>query len=70
MSDRPETPEQTLADDLLLGAEQIGKYIGATTEQTYYLFKKRKSPIGKHGKILIASKAKLNRHASKITSGS
>ncbi len=32
---------QPLADDLPTGAEEIGKFIGKTTRQTYYLLENR-----------------------------
>ena len=44
-------PTQPLADDLLTGAENIGKFIGKTTRQTYYLLENRKLRAFKLGAI-------------------
>jgi hypothetical protein len=64
------SPSDRLADDLLLGAKSIGDFIGRSEDQVYYLARVGKWPIGRLGKDLIASKAKLTSHANKITSGS
>jgi hypothetical protein len=61
---------ERLADDLLLGAKSIGEFIGASEDQVYYLARVGKWPIGRLGKDLIASKARLTSHAHKVTSGS
>jgi hypothetical protein len=67
MTDQPPNTRQTLADDLLDGADQIGKFIGKTPEQVYYLHRSGKLPIGKFGKGLLASKARLTSRIQKIT---
>ena len=57
-----------LSDDLLYGAEAIRSYIGAkNVDQIYYLSREGLWPIGKLGRMLIASKRQLDRQADKIT---
>jgi hypothetical protein len=72
MSDPLESAEaEKLSDDLLIGAEPIRAHIGAkNVDQVYYFARTGHWPIGRLGKMLIASKARLNRHARKLTSGS
>jgi hypothetical protein len=56
--------------DLLRGAEAIADYLNQlsskeddwNTEDVYYAHRAKKLPIGKYGKELIASKAKLAKH--------
>jgi hypothetical protein len=52
-------------DDLLEGADEIGAFINKKPTQVYYIHKTKKPPLGKYigkvGKELIASKAKLTR---------
>ena len=60
--------------DLLVGARRIAEYItslGVPVDESdvYYLHRSKKWPIGKHGRDLIASKRRSNRHAEKITRG-
>jgi hypothetical protein len=69
-----ESPEaekaETLADDLLDGAEEIRAYLGAkTVDEIYYAYRAKIWPIGKIGKKYIASKRRLTRHANKLTQG-
>jgi hypothetical protein len=72
MPDPLESPEvERLADDLLIGAEAIRPYIRAkNVDQVYYFARTGHWPIGRLGKMLVASKRQLDRHARKITSGS
>ena len=61
-----------LAGDLLVGAKAIAKHISSLgvpvdAGDVYYLHKVGKWPIGKHGRDLIASKRRLDRHGQKIT---
>jgi hypothetical protein len=75
VSDESAKPNERPADDLIRGAEKIGAFIGLTKEQTYYEARRKREnkpgawPIGKDGKELIASRARLTRHAHKLTSG-
>jgi hypothetical protein len=66
-----QSPEQTIAADLLIGAEKICEYIqalgfNATVDTVYYAKKTGRWPITKHGNTLLASKSKLTRHARSI----
>jgi hypothetical protein len=71
VSDESAKPNERPADDLIRGAEKIGAFIGLT----YYEARRKREnkpgawPIGKDGKELIASRARLTRHAHKLTSG-
>jgi hypothetical protein len=58
-----ETTKQAerLADDLLIGAPAIAAELGVEVAAVYYIFKKKRLPIGKFGKNLIASRSKLRR---------
>jgi hypothetical protein len=73
MDDQSEKSGERLADDLLRGAEKIAEFLGLTKEQLYYEARRKRDkkegawPIGKDGKELIASKARLTRHAHKLT---
>jgi hypothetical protein len=58
MLDRSDTK---LADDLLVGARAIGEEIGEDENGVYYLYKKKRLPIGKLGKTLIATRTGLRR---------
>jgi hypothetical protein len=53
--------ETKLADDLLVGARAIGEEIGESVDVVYYLHRTGKLPIGKLGKILIATRSGLRR---------
>jgi hypothetical protein len=59
---------ERLADDLLIGWRQIAAELGCSRRQVYYLVETQKLPIGKFGKSLIASRAKLRRAANALTS--
>jgi hypothetical protein len=70
ITDMTEEKPAGLADDLLIGAEAIAAFLGVDV-QTVYSFRrtKKKLPIGKLGKNLIASKRKLERAMGTLTSG-
>jgi hypothetical protein len=59
---------ERLADDLLIGAPAIAAELGCSKRQVYYFVEMKKLPIGKFGKNLIASRAKLRRAADALTS--
>ncbi len=61
--------DETVADDLLKGAAEIAAFLGVTTSELYYLHKCKRYPIGKLGKILIASKRQLRRAHRVMTAG-
>ena len=57
-----------LSDDLLYGAEAIRAYLGAeNVDQIYYMAREGHWPIGRLGRMLIASKKRLDSRADKIT---
>lgn len=56
-----------LSADLLFGAEAIAAFVGVEPSQIYYIRKSKKLPIGKLGKILIASRRRLKRAAADLT---
>jgi hypothetical protein len=60
--------QQELADDLLKGARAIGAFLGVPPSAVYHIAKTKRMPIGKLGKDLFASKAKLRRAAAQLTS--
>jgi hypothetical protein len=53
---------------LLIGARAIADELGIPVHAVYHIVKKRRLPIGKLGKTLIASRAKLRRAANALTS--
>ncbi len=57
---------QPLADDLLTGAEEIGKFIGTTTRRAYYLLEKGELPAFKLGAIWHGRKTTLLTHITKL----
>ncbi len=50
-----------IGDDLLFGAIAIADELGVEPHQVNYIYKTRKLPIGKMGKMYIASKRQLRR---------
>ena len=58
---------ERLSDDLIFGAEAIGAEIGKTSSQVYYIAQKKKLPIGRLGKQLIASRTRLRRAVAALT---
>lgn len=67
-----ETTEQTkterLADDLLVGAPAIAEFLGMTEKAVYHLASKKRIPVGKMGKNLIARRSALKRAIVSMTS--
>jgi len=60
----PERNErESLADDLLIGAEAIAAELGVSEAAVYHLHRKKRLPIGKLGKNLVALRSKLRRAA-------
>lgn len=55
-----------LADDLLYGAEDIGKFIGRNARQVYHLVDKGNLPAGTIGTVLMASKRRIREHYAKL----
>jgi len=67
--DTTETADETgrAGDDLLVGAHAIADYLRMTEKVVYHLAAKKRLPIGKLGKNLIASKRKLKRALAALT---
>jgi predicted DNA-binding transcriptional regulator AlpA len=60
-------PRETVAQDMLLGAEEIAAFLGISIAQVYHYARLKRLPIGKIGKNLIASKRALQRAYTKLT---
>jgi hypothetical protein len=67
-SSQPPPQAERLGSDLLIGASDIGRELGLSESAVYYLHRKKLLPIGKLGKLLIASRRKLRRAAQSLTS--
>jgi hypothetical protein len=73
MFDDPTDPDERCAADLLLGAAKIAVFLNelglveVKPGDVYYLHKAKRLPITKFGKRLIASRARIRRHANKLT---
>jgi hypothetical protein len=67
MTEEIQKPER-LADDLLVGAAAIAQELGISQDAVYYIHRKKRLPVGKLGKNLIASRSKLRRAANALTS--
>jgi hypothetical protein len=57
-----------VADDLLIGAAAIAAELGVNARAVYLLNEKKRLPIRKLGKNLIASRNQLRRAAKALTS--
>lgn len=60
---------QTVGDDVLEGAEAIGKFIGVNRRRAHYLLERHEIPAGKVGSRWVASKSALTEHYARITRG-
>jgi hypothetical protein len=67
MNEKTDEKPERLGDDLLIGAEAIAAELGVDAHTVYYFHRKRKLPIGKLGKNLIASRRKLQRALAALT---
>jgi hypothetical protein len=65
MTEETQKPER-LADDLLVGAAAIAHELGISEDAVYYIHRKKRLPIGKLGKNLIATRTKLRRAAHNL----
>jgi hypothetical protein len=63
------TGADSLADDLLRGAEAIGDFINEPVRRVFYLAERKLLPIGRLGGGLIASKAALRQRYDQLTRG-
>jgi len=57
-------PADTLADDLLNGAQAIADYLGFELRETYHALERGYVPATKRGRVWIGSKRRLRRHYS------
>jgi hypothetical protein len=62
-TEQTESEAERLGDDLLIGAVAIADELRAKPHQVNHIFRTRKLPIGKMGKLYIASKKQLRRAA-------
>jgi len=60
--------KERLADDILYGAAEIARFIGVSEMQVYHLARKKRIPVGKLGKTLVASRRALKRALTQLTS--
>jgi hypothetical protein len=73
MSNDIESSDQQVAADLLRGGPRIARKLqelgwgNGEPDVAYYAYKVGSWPIGKIGKNLVASDARLTRHAKKMT---
>lgn len=58
---------QTIAEDMLHGADKIAAFVGISKAQVYHAARLKTLPIGKFGWKLIASKRALERALRKFT---
>jgi hypothetical protein len=57
------------AEDLLVGAREVGEYLGRTPNVAYRLLTAGAIPCGRVGRLYVASKRTLDRHFADLTSG-
>lgn len=58
-----DTPRsETLADDLLNGAEEIAAFVGKDVRQVFYQLQRGYLPGTKVGRLWVGSKARLRSH--------
>lgn len=57
----------SLADDLLIGADAIAAELGMSKGTIYRLYRANLLPIGKLGKVLVASRSKLRQAVQQMT---
>jgi hypothetical protein len=60
--------KEKIADDLLIGAAAIAAELGVNEDAVYHLARTKRLPIGRLGRNLIASRAKLRRAALALAS--
>jgi hypothetical protein len=59
-----EQPEQTLAQDLLIGAAAIAKYIGISERACRHQLDRKQIPHRRMGRLIVGSRSTLRRHFS------
>jgi hypothetical protein len=55
-----------LADDLLHGAAEIGKYLGISERAAFHQIANGQIPTVKMGRLIVASKTVLRRHFAPV----
>ncbi len=63
-------PDNTLADDLLVGGEAIAGFLGMDPRRIFYHLAAGHIPATKCGSLWLASKARLRRHFTEEPIGS
>lgn len=58
------TRNDSLAEDLLIGAQTIGHFLGLTAPQVFHLHRKRALPTFKMGALVCARKSELRSQLS------
>jgi hypothetical protein len=58
-----------LADDLLVGAREVGRYRGRSPSTAHRLLANGVIPCGRVGALYVASRQALDRHFRELTSG-
>jgi len=59
----------SLSDDLLWGIDEIADFIGQPRRQTFHLIETGQLPVGRAGKRLVGSRAKIRARFEAIFSG-
>jgi hypothetical protein len=54
--------KNSIASDLLHGANEVSKFLGIPERQVYYYVEKGQLPVTKMGSLIVASKTVLRRH--------
>jgi hypothetical protein len=63
------SPRGSLAEDLLVGAREVGLYIGRSPSAAHRLMATGMIPCGRVGQLYVASKRTLDRHFAELTAG-
>jgi hypothetical protein len=58
-----------LAEDLLIGAREIGEYLGMSQSAAHRLLMSGAIPGGRVGALWVGSRKALDRHFAELTSG-
>ena len=69
MQNKESTPTATPAEDVMIGAAPIARFLGVPPRQVYYLAAQKRLPVGHLGNLLIASRRRLARHMDRIAAG-
>jgi hypothetical protein len=59
---RPARQSDTLADDLLEGAQAIATFLGIEVRKVFHGVERGHIPVTRRGRIIIGSKRRLTRH--------